>query len=280
MAKTIVKKFKPITPGLRGKISVKHDLAKGGPEKTLTEGKRSISGRAGRISVRRRGGGHKRVYRVIDFKRDKRDIWGTVKSVEYDPNRTSYIALVVYTDGEKRYILATDNMKPGHKVIASAEARSEEGNAIPLKNINVGSFIHNIELTNGKGGQLVRAAGGYARLLGKDGRYVTVELSSGEVRRVLEDNYATVGVLSNKEKINEKVGKAGKSRWMGKRPKVRGVVMNPVDHPMGGGEGRSSGGRHPTSPTGVKAKGLRTRSNKKYSTPFIIRRRKSTRKNK
>lgn len=276
----IVKNYKSTTPGLRGKVSVQYKFTTDKPEKTLTSGKKSVSGRdgAGRISVRRRGGSHKKVYRIIDFKRNKLDIWATVKSIEYDPNRTSHIALLSYDDGEKRYILATENMVVGQRVIASVDARCEEGNAMPLKNINVGSFIHNIELNQGKGGQLIRAAGAFARLLGKDGKYVSVELTSGEVRRIFGENYATVGVLSNKEKVNEQKGKAGKTRWVGHRPKVRGVVMNPVDHPMGGGEGRTSGGRHPCSPTGIKAKGYKTRSGKKYSTRFIIRRRKMKRR--
>lgn len=277
----IIKKFKPTTPSLRGKVLVTGGTTRSKPEKTLTLGIKRVSGRdgGGRISVRRKGGGHKRVYRIIDFKRNKRDIWGVVKFIEYDPNRTCLIALVVYEDGEKRYILAPEKLKVGHKVMSSEGAKSEEGNSIPLKNINVGSFIHNIEINPGRGGQLVRSAGASARLLGKDGRYVSVQFPSGEVKKIFSENYATIGVLSNKEKINEKIGKAGKSRWLGRRPKVRGVVMNPVDHPMGGGEGRTSGGRHPCSPTGVKAKGYKTRVAKKYSDKFIIRKRKAKRRN-
>jgi large subunit ribosomal protein L2 len=276
----LIKSHRPTTPGLRGKVSVKAFVNKVKPDKGLTFGKRRISGRGGdgQISVRRRGGGHKRLYRVIDFKRDKRNIWGTVKFIEYDPNRSALIALVVYEDGEKRYVLATETMAVGQKIISSKDAKSEDGNCLPLENINIGSFIHNIEINLGRGGQMIRSAGAFARLLGKDGDYVSVELASGEVRKFFSKNCATIGVLSNKEKINENKGKAGKNRWLGKRPKVRGVAMNPVDHPMGGGEGKSSGGRHPCSPTGQKSKGLKTRSVKKYSDKFIIRKRKLKRR--
>lgn len=277
-----IKYFKPSTPGQRGKVLVKSDEVqkKNNPEKSLTKGKKRISGRdgQGRISVRRRGGGSKRKYREIDFKRDILDIEGKVKSVEYDPNRSSSIALVVYKNGEKRYILATENMKSGDVIINGENVKSVEGNCLPLKNIFVGSFIHNIEMKPGKGGQIVRSAGSYAKLLGKDGKYVSIELPSGEVRLILSSCLATVGVVSNKEKRNENSGKAGRSRWLGKRSKVRGVVMNPVDHPMGGGEGRSSGGRHPCSPTGVLSKGYKTRKKKKYSDKLIIRKRNSKNK--
>jgi len=247
-----------------------------GPEKTLTKGikKKSARDGQGHISVRRRGGGAKKKYRQIDFKRNLYDIYGTVKTIEYDPNRTSVISLVTYTNGEKRYVLTTEKMQVGSKIISGEKVKSKEGNHLPLMNINVGAFIHNIELVPGRGGKIVRSAGAFAKLLGKDGKYVSVELPSGEVRLILGTCYATVGVISNKEKKNEKSGKAGRTRWLGRRPKVRGVVMNPVDHPMGGGEGRSSGGRHPCSPTGLLAKGFRTRKAKKYSDAFIIRKRK------
>lgn len=275
----VIKYFKPSTPGQRGKVLVKSDeiQKKNKPQKSLTKGKKRISARDnnGRISVRRRGGGSKKKYREIDFKRDIIGIEGTVKAIEYDPNRSSSIALIVYKNGEKRYILATENMRVGDSILNGEDIKSIEGNCLPLKNIFVGSFVHNIEMQPGRGGQIVRSAGGYAKLLGKDGKYVTLEMPSGEVRLILASCHATIGVVSNKEKRNENSGKAGRSRWLGKRSKVRGVVMNPVDHPMGGGEGRSSGGRHPCSPTGVLAKGYKTRKKKKYSDKLIIRKRKN-----
>lgn len=271
------KVYKATTPSMRGKVSVKAvELTGDAPEKSLLRRKKRVSARdnQGRISVRRRGGGHKKRYRLIDFKRKKYDVNAVVKTIEYDPNRTAFIALLVYEDGEKRYILATDGMKPGMSVVSGSDVRTAEGNSLPLEKINIGSFVHNIEINPGRGGQMVRSAGSFARVLGRDGDYVTLSFPSGEVKRILGRCYATVGIVSNKDKKNEKSGKAGRSRWLGKRPKVRGVVMNPVDHPMGGGEGKSSGGRHPCSPTGVAAKGLKTRSKKKYSDSFIVRRRK------
>ena len=276
-----IKTHKPVTPSTRNKVSlVRSELTSGvKPEKSLLRKKKRISARGykGRISVRRRGGGHKRRYRVVDFKRNKYGIEGVVKSIEYDPNRSAFIALIVYKDGEKRYIIATEDMKVGNSVISGPDVRSDDGNSLPLAKINVGSFVHNVEIEPGRGGQVVRSAGAFARLLGRDGSFVTLTFPSGETKRVLGNCYATVGVVSNKDKKNEKSGKAGRSRWLGKRPKVRGVVMNPVDHPMGGGEGRTSGGRHPCSPTAVPSKGYKTRSPKKYSDQFIIRRRKSRR---
>ncbi len=274
---SVIKIAKPVTPGRRGKVYVRNfDLSSDGPLKKLTKGKKKISSRdnQGRISVRRRGAGHKRRYRIIDFKLTKPSMRGVVKTIEYDPNRNVFIALVCYSDGDKRYVLATENMKKGFEINSGEEAKSEEGNTLPLNKINVGSFIHNIELHPGKGGQIVRSAGGFARLLGIDGKYASVVLPSGETRKILASCLATIGVLSNKEFKNIKRGKAGVSRWQGRRPKVRGVVMNPVDHPMGGGEGKTSGGRHPCSPTGIIAKGFRTRKSKKYSNKLIVRRRK------
>ena len=276
----LMKYFKPITPGTRNKVIVGFgQISKVKPEKSLTKGKSRISGRdgQGRISVRRKGGGHKKKYRIIDFKRNKFDIPALVKTIEYDPNRSAFIALVAYKDGEKRYILASSNLQIGQTIIStsSKEIKNQEGNSMPLKFINVGNFVHNVELNPGKGGQIVRSAGSFAKLLGRDNEYVILQFPSGEVRKVLGKCYATIGVVSNKERKNESSGKAGRSRWLGKRPKVRGVVMNPVDHPMGGGEGKTSGGRHPCSPTGQPSKGLKTRKLKKYSTKFIVRRRKS-----
>lgn len=276
-----IRTHKPVTPSSRGKVSlVRAELTPGvKPEKSLLRKKKRISARGykGRISVRRRGGGHKKRYRIIDFKRNKQGVEALVKSIEYDPNRSAFIALVVYKDGEKRYILATENMTVGKTVVSGPDVRSDEGNSLPLSNITVGSFVHNVEIEPGRGGQVVRSAGAFARLLGRDGDFVSLTFPSGETKRVLGRCYATVGVVSNKDKKNEKSGKAGRSRWLGKRPKVRGVVMNPVDHPMGGGEGRTSGGRHPCSPTAVPSKGYKTRSPKKYSDQFIIRRRKAKR---
>lgn len=273
-----LKKFKPITPGLRGKILIDFsEITATKPEKSLVTGKKRISGRGGdgTISVRRRGGGAKRKYRMIDFKRDKYDMPAVVKTIEYDPNRSANIALVVYNDGEKRYILAPEGLTVGMKIISGENAKSISGNALPLEKINIGSYIHNVELHKGKGGQLVRAGGSFAKLLGRDGKNVSIEMPSGEVRLVHGKCYASVGDLGNKDRKNEVSGKAGRSRWQGKRPKVRGVVMNPVDHPMGGGEGRTSGGRQPCSPWGQLTKGLKTRKKKKYSDSLILRKRKA-----
>ncbi len=275
-----IKTFRPVTPSLRSKVLVTNEyLTKERPLKRLTKGKRRISGRSGigRITVRRRGGGHKRLYRMVDFKQYRDGIEGTVKSIEYDPNRTAHIALVAYRDGEKRYVLAAESMAVGTKILAGEGAKSVMGSTLPLNDINLGSFIYNVELYPGRGGQLARSAGNAAKLLGRDGAYASVELPSGEVRRILGTCRACVGVVSNKDKKNEKSGKAGRTRWLGRRPKVRGVVMNPVDHPMGGGEGRSSGGRHPCSPTGQPTKGFKTRAKNKLSNKFIIRRRKERR---
>lgn len=257
-------------------VSTFEELTTDAPEKSLTESLRKSGGRNnhGRITVRRRGGGHKRRYRIIDFKRNKYDIEGTVHTIEYDPNRSCRIALVYYADGEKRYILAPDGIKLGDKIIASrSRTPLRPGNAMPLSEIPAGLMVHNIEMKPGKGGQMARSAGAAARLMAKEGTYVTLKLPSGEIRMIPQSCIATVGEVGNKshEKVN--LGKAGRSRWLGRRPKVRGVAMNPVDHPMGGGEGKSSGGRHPVSPTGVPAKGYKTRKKKHPSDRYIITRR-------
>ena len=272
-----IKKYRPITPTTRYKTVLDFsELAENSPHKSLTHGKTNLAGRGykGQISVRRKGGGHKRLYRVIDFKRDKYDIEAKVVSIEYDPNRTSNIALLSYIDGEKRYIIAPANLKVGDRLVSGENVDIKSGNAMPIKNIPLGTQIYNIELNKGKGGQLVRSAGTTAVLAAKEGKYALVKLPSGEIRKILSECFATIGEASNKDHANVTIGKAGRSRWLNKRPKVRGVVMNPVDHPMGGGEGRSSGGRHPVSPTGVPSKGYKTRKKTKYSDKYIVKRRK------
>jgi large subunit ribosomal protein L2 len=271
------KQLKPITPGQRHRIApVFDEVTTGKPLKSLTVGIGKSGGRNndGRITMRRRGGGHKRKLRVIDFKRNKLDIPAKVQTIEYDPNRTARIALIAYADGEKRYILAPNKLQVGDTVISSATAAPEVGNAMPLKSMPLGTVIHNIEMQPGKGGQLCRSAGTAAQLVAKDGKLATVKLPSGEVRMVQSNCFATVGTTSNPDHFNTTLGKAGRSRWLGRRPKVRGVAMNPVDHPMGGGEGKASGG-HPRSPWGQAAKGKKTRNRKKLSSKFIVRRRKS-----
>ncbi|MAS86434.1 MAG: 50S ribosomal protein L2 [Micavibrio sp.] len=271
-----LKKFNPVTPGQRQLVIVdRSELYKGKPEKTLTEGLTKSGGRnnKGHITTRHRGGGHKRRYRIIDFKRQKWDVEATVVRLEYDPNRTCHIALIEYTDGEKAYILAPQRIKAGDKVIAGQKTDVKPGNAMPMSGMPVGTIIHNIEMKPGKGGQIARSAGAYAQLVGRDQGYAQIKLGSGELRIVRGDCIATIGAVSNPEHLNEKKGKAGRSRWLGRRPSVRGVVMNPVDHPHGGGEGRTSGGRNPVSPTGVCAKGGVTRTNKKTD-KFIIKSRK------
>ncbi len=271
-----LKSFKPTSPGVRQlKLAVNPELAKTGPRKSLVEGKSSKGGRdnKGRITVRFRGGGHKRRYRLVDFKRNKTKVPGSVVQLEYDPNRSAHIALVKYADGEYSYILAPEGLKAGDTVIASADADILPGNCLPLRNIPVGTMIHNIELKIGKGGQMARSAGAYAQLLAKEGEYATLRLPSGEMRMVHIDCRATIGQVGNLNHENQKLGKAGRKRWYGFRPHNRGVTMNPVDHPMGGGEGRSSGGRHPCTPWGKPTKGLRTRKKKKASDKMIVRRR-------
>ncbi len=270
-----LKTYKPTTPSQRQLVLVDRSaLWKGKPVKALTEGVLAKGGRnnTGRITVRHQGGGHKRRYRMIDFKRRKFDMTATVERLEYDPNRTAFIALVRYTDGEVAYILAPQRLAAGDKVVSGEKVDIQPGNAMPLKSIPVGTIVHNVELKVGKGGQLARSAGGYAQLIGRDSGHAQLRLSSGEVRMVSELCMATIGAVSNPDQQNISIGKAGRKRWMGVRPTVRGVVMNPVDHPHGGGEGRTSGGRHPVTPWGQPTKGYRTRK-KKPSDAMIIRRR-------
>ncbi|MCT4656735.1 MAG: 50S ribosomal protein L2 [Cohaesibacter sp.] len=275
-----LKTFKPTSPGQRQLVIVdRSGLWKGKPVKKLTEGLTKSGGRnnTGRITARRRGGGHKRTYRMIDFKRRKFDVEGTIERLEYDPNRSAFIALVSYDDGEQAYILAPQRVSAGDKVIASESADIKPGNAMPLANMPVGTIIHNVELKPGKGGQIARSAGAYAQLVGRDQGYAIIRLNSGETRLVLGTCMASVGAVSNPEHSNINHGKAGRSRWLGKRPEVRGVAMNPVDHPHGGGEGRTSGGRHPVSPWGKPTKGKRTRSNK-TTDKYIVRSRHQRKK--
>lgn len=269
------RKLKPNTPGTRHRIApVFDDITTSSPERRLVVAVKNKGGRnnRGRMTVRHQGGGHKRRYRLIDFKRNKFDIPATVKTIEYDPNRTARIALVAYADGEKRYIIAPDKLQVGTTIINSVKAQPEVGNCLPMMNMPLGTVIHNIELRPGKGGQIVRSAGTSAQLVAKTDRYVTVKLPSGETRMILGSCVATVGTVSNIDHMNVTLGKAGRSRWKGVRPSVRGVAMNPVDHPMGGGEGKASGG-HPRSPWGQIAKGKKTRSPKKLSSKYIVRKR-------
>lgn len=271
-----LKKYKPITPGLRHRMANDNaEVTASKPEKSLTSGKKRIGGRnrTGKMTMRHRGGGHKRKYRVIDFKRDKDNIPATVKSIEYDPNRSAYIALVAYADGEKRYIIAVNGLKVGDQVMSGRKAPIAPGNTLYLQDIPLGSNIFAIEMHPGKGAQLVRSAGTSALVVSKEGKYVVVKLPSGEVRRILNTCKATLGSTSNPVHASVVSGKAGRKRWLGRRPRTRGVAMNPVDHPMGGGEGRASGG-HPRSRTGVMAKGQKTRNTKKKSSKLIISRKK------
>ena len=275
-----LKTYKPTSPGRRTLVLVdRSELWKGGPVKSLTEGLTGNGGRnnLGRVTARRRGGGAKRLYRKVDFKRRKFDVQGAVQRIEYDPNRSSFIALIKYDDGELSYILAPQRLKVGDFVISGERVDVKPGNAMPLASIPIGTIIHNIEMKPKKGGQIARAAGGYAQLVGRDGGMAQLRLQSGEVRLVPGACMATVGAVSNPDNSNVKLGKAGRKRWMGKRPSVRGVAMNPVDHPHGGGEGRTSGGRHPVSPWGKPTKGKRTRSNKS-SDKMIIRSRHARKK--
>ncbi|MBE0532785.1 MAG: 50S ribosomal protein L2 [Rhodospirillales bacterium] len=270
-----LKQFKPVTPGRRGLVLVdRAQLWKGDPERSLTEGLRGNGGRnnMGRITARRRGGGHKRRYRIVDFKRDKLNVVATVVRLEYDPNRTAFIALIRYEDGDLAYILAPQRLKAGDIVVSGTDVDIRPGNAMPLQNIPVGTIIHNVEMKAGKGGQIARSAGTYVQLIGKDRGYAQLRLASGELRLVRAECMATIGAVSNADQQNIKLGKAGRSRWLGKRPSVRGVAMNPIDHPHGGGEGRTSGGRHPVTPWGKPTKGKRTRNNKRTDA-FIMRRR-------
>jgi large subunit ribosomal protein L2 len=261
-----LKTYKPMTPGQRNLVLVdRSHLWKGRPVKGLTEGLIGKGGRnnVGRITARRRGGGHKRLYRVVDFKRGKADVTATIERIEYDPNRSAFIALLRYEDGDQSYILAPQRVGVGDTVISGEQVDVKPGNAMPLANTPIGTIVHNVEMKRGKGGQIARAAGTYVQLVGRDSGYAILRLSSGETRMVHAQCMATVGAVSNPDNANIKLGKAGRKRWMGKRPSVRGVAMNPVDHPHGGGEGRSSGGRHPVTPWGKPTKGKRTRSNRR-----------------
>ncbi|QOR75237.1 MAG: 50S ribosomal protein L2 [Thermoflavifilum sp.] len=270
-----LKKFKPVTPGTRWRIgNAFAEITTDEPEKSLLAPISKTGGRntQGHRTMRYIGGGHKKRYRIIDFKRDKKNIPATVKSIEYDPNRSAFIALVVYADGEKRYILAPQGLQVGATVMSGDEVSPEVGNALPLKNMPLGTIVHNIELHPGQGGAIARSAGTYAQLTAKEEKYVVLKMPSGEIRRVLGQCYATVGSVSNSDHALEQMGKAGRNRWRGIRPRTRGVAMNPVDHPMGGGEGKASGG-HPRSRKGLYAKGLKTRSRKKASNKLILQRR-------
>jgi large subunit ribosomal protein L2 len=272
-----LKNFNPVTPSLRGTILIdRAELWKGKPVKGLTEGKHSSGGRNnhGRITSRFRGGGHKQAYRIVDFKRRKFDVPATVERLEYDPNRTAFIALIKYADGELAYILAPQRVKVGDPVVSGLRVDIKPGNAMPLAAIPVGTIIHNIELKAGAGGKMARSAGTFAQLVGKDQGYAQVKLTSGELRVVRAECMASIGAVSNADHQNEQIGKAGRSRWLGRKPHNRGVVMNPVDHPHGGGEGRTSGGRHPVTPWGKPTKGYKTRTNKRTD-DLIIRRAKS-----
>jgi large subunit ribosomal protein L2 len=272
-----VKKYKPVTPGQRRKLIPSfEEVTTSAPEKSLIKPMKKSGGRnnQGRMTMRYLGGGHKRRYRMIDFKRSKDDMTATVKSIEYDPNRSAYIALVVYEDGEKRYILAPEKLKVGDTIQSGENCPPEIGNTLPLSKIPLGTDVHNIEMKPGQGGKIVRSAGAYGTLTSRDGKYANVKLPSGEIRMILVTCRATVGQVSNKDHGLTYSGKAGRSRWLGRRPRVRGVVMNPVDHPMGGGEGRASGG-HPRSRKGLIAKGFKTRSKKKQSNKYIVEKRKS-----
>ena len=275
-----LKTFKAVTPSRRHLVLVERsDLYKGGPVKELTEGLNKTGGRnnQGRITSRRMGGGHKRRYRFIDFRRNKFDVAATVERLEYDPNRTAFIALIKYEDGERSYILAPQRLQIGDTIISGEKVDIKPGNAMPLKNMPVGTVVHNIELNPGRGGQVARSAGCYAQLIGKDAGYAQLRLNSGELRLVRGECLASVGAVSNPDKQNEDGGKAGRSRWLGIRPSGRGGAMNPVDHPLGGGEGRSSGGRHPVTPWGKCTKGKKTRTNKKTNV-FIMRSRHASKK--
>jgi len=260
-----LKTFKPVTPSLRQLVIVdRSDLYKGKPVKTLTEGKTSKGGRnnLGRVTVRFRGGGHKQAYRLVDFKRRKLDVVGKVERIEYDPNRTAFIALIRYADDTLAYILAPQRLAVGDEVVAGQQVDVKPGNAMPIANIPVGTIVHNVEMKIGKGGAIARSAGTYAQIVGRDQGYVIIRLNSGEQRLVHGQCFATIGAVSNPDHMNISIGKAGRKRWMGRRPHNRGVVMNPIDHPHGGGEGRTSGGRHPVTPWGKPTKGKKTRSNK------------------
>ncbi len=272
-----VRKLRPTTPGQRFRIAPVFQgvITSSTPEKSLLKPSHHSGGRnnTGKMTMRYMGGGHKRKYRIIDFKRDKFGVPAVVKSIEYDPNRSAYIALLFYKDGEKRYMLAPEGLNVGQEVLSGSGIAPEVGNALPLGEMPLGTIVHNIETRPGKGGKIVRSAGTYAQLLAKEGKYVTIKLPSGEMRMILATCIATVGKVSNSDHMNVRLGKAGRKRWLGRRPRTRGVAMNPVDHPMGGGEGRASGG-HPRSRNGLYAKGMKTRTKKKYSNRLIVTKRK------
>ncbi len=275
-----LKSYKPTTPGQRGLVLIDRSaLWKGRPVKALTEGLTKSGGRnnTGRITMRRMGGGAKRLYRIVDFKRRKHDIPANVERIEYDPNRSAFIALIVYQDGEQAYILAPQRLAVGDRVVSGAKVDVKPGNAMPFSGMPLGTIVHNVELKPGKGGQIARAAGTYAQFVGRDGGYAQIRLSSGELRMVRQECMATVGAVSNQDHSNQNLGKAGRNRHLGKRPSVRGVAMNPIDHPHGGGEGRTSGGRTPVTPWGKDTKGRRTRSNK-ATDKLIIRSRHARKK--
>jgi large subunit ribosomal protein L2 len=272
-----VKTFRPITPSLRfTTVSTFEEITKDRPEKSLVVHKKKSGGRnnKGRITSRRRGGGHVRFYRIIDFKRNKDKIAAKVSAIEYDPNRSARIALLIYADGEKRYILAPEGVKVGDQLMSGEEAEIRPGNVLPLGKMPLGTEVHNVELKPGRGGQMIRSAGSSAQLMAREGDYVQLKMPSGEVRMFRAVCRATIGHVGNADHINISLGKAGRSRWLGRRPKVRGVAMNPVDHPMGGGEGKSSGGRHPTTPWGKPTKGFKTRKKRNKSDIYIVKRRK------
>jgi len=271
-----VKRFKPVTPGTRFRVGADYsEITTNVPEKSLVVKISKSGGRnnSGKMTMRYLGGGHKKSYRLIDFKRDKKDIPAKVATIEYDPNRSARIALLHYADGEKRYIIAPDGLAVGHTIVSGDAVAPEVGNTLPLKSIPLGSIIHNIELNPGQGGTIARSAGTYAQLSARDGKYAIIKMPSGETRMILATCLATLGSVSNSERANQVLGKAGRKRWLGRRPRVRGVAMNPVDHPMGGGEGRTSGGQ-PRSRNGIMAKGFKTRYKKKVSNRYIIERRK------
>lgn len=268
--------FNPTTPSQRHRTALTYEeITRSNPEKSLTVGHSKKAGRNnGKIAVRHQGSGHKRLYRIIDFKREKVGIPAIVKEIEYDPNRSSRIALLFYKDGEKRYILAPKGVSVGDELLSGVGSPIRDGNCLPLENIPEGKQIHNIELVKGRGAQMARSAGAFATLAGIDGDYAILKLPSGEMRKVFKKNIATIGVVGNEEHMNVKLGKAGRARWLGRRPSVRGVAMNPVDHPLGGGQGKTSGGRHPVTPWGQPTRGYKTRQKNKFSNRFIIKRRK------
>jgi len=272
-----IKKYKPTSPGMRFRTGLSfEEITADKPHKPLSKGLRKAGGRnnRGRMTVRHRGGGHKRLYRAVDFKRDKDGVPGRVASIEYDPNRSAHLALIVYADGDKRYILWPHGLKVGDTVVSGDKVDIKPGNCLPLKNIPLGSSVHNVEMKIGKGGQMIRSAGTYGQLMAKEKGYAQIKFPSGEVRMILDRCRATVGQVGNLLHENVSLGKAGRSRHLGRRPHVRGVVMNPVDHPHGGGEGKSSGGRHPVTPWGVPTKGYKTRKKNKDSEKYILKRRK------